>query len=375
MKEFIPKVQNRKVEYIELIYDLIFVYLVGRNCSLLYTTAVGFIIPLDYFSYMTSTMVALQIWYLSSIYINHYGDGSLREHLMMFVNMYLLYYMAEGIRTDWGPVYVRYHMTWALLLLNMAVHYYLAARRYPEEDEILRRHRYRRTASLVMQAFLVLVSIPIYAYTGYALSPWALVFGIAVVFFTRGTERRMLVNFPHLAERVMLYMVFTFGEMMLGITGYFNDGFSLHAIYFSLMAFAIVVGLFSSYGYYYNHLLDEETKTSGLAYMILHIVMIFSLNNITAAMEFMEKPLVPRLPKTIFLVVSVLVFFICLLMTQRYSKFSVGKHRHVYRKFVIGAAVYIAAALLVYRWDMAGIALTAAFIFKQLYELHFGERD
>ena len=162
---------------------------------------------------------------------------------------------------------------------------------------------------------------------------------------------------------------------MLGITGYFNDGFSLHAIYFSLMAFAIVVGLFSSYGYYYNHLLDEETKTSGLAYMILHIVMIFSLNNITAAMEFMEKPLVPRLPKTIFLVVSVLVFFICLLMTQRYSKFSVGKHRHVYRKFVIGAAVYIAAALLVYRWDMAGIALTAAFIFKQLYELHFGERD
>ena len=75
MKEFIPKVQDRKVEYIELIYDLIFVYLVGRNCSLLYTTAVGFIIPLDYFSYMTSTMVALQIWYLSSIYINHYGDG------------------------------------------------------------------------------------------------------------------------------------------------------------------------------------------------------------------------------------------------------------------------------------------------------------
>ena len=89
----------------------------------------------------------------------------------------------------------------------------------------------------------------------------------------------------------------------------------------------------------------------------------------------MEKPLVPRLPKTIFLVVSVLVFFICLLMTQRYSKYSVGKHRRVYRKFVIGAAVYIAAALLVYRWDMAGIALTAAFIFKQLYELHYGERD
>ena len=50
--------------------------------------------------------------------------------------MYLLYYMAEGIRTDWGPVYVRYHVTWALLLLNMAVHYYIAARRYPEDDEI-----------------------------------------------------------------------------------------------------------------------------------------------------------------------------------------------------------------------------------------------
>jgi len=40
MKELLQK-EEKKVEYLELIYDLIFVYIIGRNNSLLHLTENG----------------------------------------------------------------------------------------------------------------------------------------------------------------------------------------------------------------------------------------------------------------------------------------------------------------------------------------------
>ena len=89
------------------------------------------------------------------------------------------------------------------------------------------------------------------------------------------------VDFPHLSERAMLYIVFTFGEMVIAVSGYFADKFTLNNLYFCAMAFLIVVGLFLSYGVFYDHIIDRERETNGLLYMLMHIFLIFELNNIT----------------------------------------------------------------------------------------------
>ncbi len=365
--------EERKVEYVELIYDLIFVYLVSRNGALLHTVENGFLTWSASLTYLASTLAVLQIWYLSTLYINHYGDGSLREHLMLFLNMYLLYYMADGIRADWGPVYFRYNGAWALILLNMAASYYRMGSSEGIES-VCRRHRNRYALTLVVEAVIVLASVPIYARTGIALAPWALVFGVASLLLTRDVERVMSVDFPHLAERVMLYIVFTFGEMILGITGYFDGGFTFASVYYSLMAFAIVAGLFSGYGHYYNHLMDPESKSTGSGYMLLHIVMVLALNNITAALEFMQEPEMRLIPKTVFLAASMLVYYLCLLGTQRYAKFRVENKRRFYLRFAVSFAVYCALTAIFYSWPMVSIALTVAFIYLQLYLLHFGAK-
>ena len=369
-----PGEGERKVEYVELIYDLIFVYLVSRNGSLLQTEVNGFLPWSAFFTYLASTLAILQIWYTSTLYINHYGDGSLREHLMLFFNMYLLYYMADGIRVNWGPVYFKYNAAWALILLNMAVQFYRMGAPSCAES-VCRRHRKRYALMLLIEAVIVLVSIPIYIYTGAALAPWALVFGVASLLLTRDVERDMPADFPHLAERVMLYIVFTFGEMILGITGYFHDALSFTTFYYSLMAFAIVVGLFSCYGHYYNHLMDPASKTNGSGYMLLHILMILALNNITAGLEFMQDPGVLLIPKTVFLLAALLVYYVCLLGTQRYARFRVENRGRFYLRFAVCFAVYAAAALLCCRIPMISIALTAAFIYIQLYLLHYGAKS
>ena len=369
MLGFLQDKGEKKVEYIELIYDLIFVYLVSRNGELLHTIEDGFVLPSAGLTYIVSTLIILQIWYFSSLFINRYGCGRLRDYLGIFINMYLLYYMADGIRSDWGYWYYRYNLAWALILLNMAIQYFLKYRHKDWFSQAERRHMRSQMVVLTLSAAIVLISIPIYLTTGYAFGPWAMVLGFLWPFLASKTDREVPVDFPHLSERVMLYVVFTFGEMVLGIAGYFGGGFSGWTVYYSLMAFLLMAGLFTSYGHFYDHLLDRSQITTGTGYMLLHIVLIMALNNITASLEFMQNWRVMAVPKTIFLVVSMLAFYLCLLATQRYSAMHVREGKRFYWKLGAMCLVYCLLTALCYQWSQVSIALTVIFIYLQLYAL------
>ena len=97
--------EEKKVEYIELVYDLIFVYLIGRNSSLMHLIQDGFIIPHAFLTYLVGTLVIIQIWNYTTFYINRYGSNGFQDHMLMLVNMFLLYFMADAIRADWANYY------------------------------------------------------------------------------------------------------------------------------------------------------------------------------------------------------------------------------------------------------------------------------
>ena len=369
MLDFLQDKSEKKVEYIELIYDLIFVYLVSQNGQLLHNIEDGFITTGAYLTYLASSVVILQIWYFSSLLINRYGSGTLREHLGLFVNMYLLYFMADGIRVDWGPTYLRYNLAWALILINLAVQYLLRLRFGAPLSPRERHHARLQVVILLTESFIVLITIPVYHLTGLAFAPWAAVCGFAAPILTRRVDAQVPVDFSHMSERVMLYVVFTFGEMILGITGYFASEFSGMTVYYSLMAFLLVAGLFSGYGYYYDRLVDRSLVTTGTGYMLLHILLILALNNITAALEFMRQPRVFLIPKTIFLVLSLLVYFLCLLGTQRFAVKHIGRGNRFY--WMLGAcfAAYCLLIALSYRRPYISMAISVLFIYLQLFAL------
>lgn len=65
--------KEKKVEYIELIYDLIFVYIIGRNNQLLHSFENGFITLPAFMVYVMTTLALIQIWNYTTYYINIYG--------------------------------------------------------------------------------------------------------------------------------------------------------------------------------------------------------------------------------------------------------------------------------------------------------------
>lgn len=361
MKELVKK-EEKKVEYLELIYDLIFVYIIGRNNSLLHHTVQGRIQPQMMLAYILCTLAVIQIWNYSAYYINMYGKNGLREHIFLFSNMFLLYFIAEGTREHWQSYHTQYHIAWALVLLNIAVQYIIEHRARKNEPEHQAGIK-RITLTLLAEAVLVLAMVPLYKLTGWDFSYLPILFGIVVTMLTGSKSSDSIVDFAHLSERAMLYVVFTFGEMVIAIASYFEGELSFDRIYFSLMAFLIVVGLFLSYGTFYDRIIDREKQDNGLWYMLIHIFIIFALNNITTSLEFMQDENIRLVPKLVFLIASFLVYYVFLFLTRRFARKTCKPPARFYIR-LSALAVSFAALMLLFRENMkVNIALTAVYVY------------
>ena len=355
--------KEKKVEYVELIYDLIFVYIIGRNNALLHVFENGFVALPAFLAYVMTTLAVIQIWNYTTYYINIYGRHSIREHVFLFINMFLMYFVGEGTRADWQRFHTQYHVAWALILINIGVQYLIELRNHRTEEN--RQQIIRMASILFIEAAFVLGDIPAFRATGTTwLTLAAILFGIGAVLSAVHRKSESFVDFAHLSERAMLYVVFTFGEMIIAIASYFVGEFSLRSTYFSLMAFLIVVGLFLSYGVFYDHIIDREKRTNGLAYMMLHLFIIFAMNNITNGLEFMREDEVSLLPKILFLTVSFLLFFGFLFaLGNRHAKAKCSKYRQFCVQAVLIGVVF-AALMLLFRSEMImNITLTVGFVF------------
>lgn len=356
--------KEKKVEYVELIYDLIFVYIIGRNNSLLHNFTNGFVDPLAAAAYIMTTLAVIQIWNFTTYYINIYGRHGVREHVFMFINMFLLYFVGEGTRADWQDFHTQYHIAWALILVNIGIQYVIELRNHSNRPEN-RSQIIRMAVILFTEALIVGADIVLYQTTQTTwLSLAAIIFGMFAVLFTGQRKSGSFVDFSHLSERVMLYVVFTFGEMIIGVSLYFSGGFTLRSTYFALMAFLIVVGLFLTYGIFYDHIIDREKRTNGLWYMLLHIGVIFAMNNITNGLEFMQDEEVLLLPKTIFLVVSLIMYFVFLFaLGLRHARVKCRKYNRLCVIALISGIIFAATMLLLREVMTANIAVTVAFVF------------
>ncbi|MBO6148882.1 MAG: low temperature requirement protein A [Lachnospiraceae bacterium] len=365
---------EKKVEYLELIYDLVFVYIIGRNNQILHNVNGGFITLGTFGSYVVATLAVIQIWNFSTFYINMFGKNGIRDHVALFINMYLLYYIGKGTRIDWAGYQNEYHIAWALILINIGIQYLIEMGNHKDSPDVLKTI-YHMMAALFGEAVIILIAIPVFNIFGVQIALAAIIYGVAVTWYFADNTKAEMVDFTHLSERAMLYVVFTFGEMIIVISEYFNGGFNANNVYFSLMSFLIVVALFLSYGFLYDHVIDRERKSTGMVYMFIHIFLIFAMNNITAALEFMRDPSVELNPKVLFLIGSFLLYFACLFCLLIFAKEGMRMCRNLLFKVLAGSAVFV-VLMLSFKADMyVNIALSVVYVFSIFIALYaFGRQ-
>ncbi len=360
--------KEKKVEYLELVYDLIFVYIIGRNNLLLQHIENGFISLPVFFAYVLGALAIIQIWNFSTFYINVYGRNGTREHIFLFINMFLLYFMADGTNIQWQSSFYKYNAAWMFILINIGVQHIIEMRNRQSAPWEIKQLRHK-SIIIFIEAALVGVHIAVYALTGTSIAYVPILFGMVAMMLSGRTNALVPVDFAHLSERAMLYVVFTFGEMIIALASYFKGELTLNSVYFSAAAFLIVAGLLLSYGLFYNRLLDREKETDGTGFMLIHIFLVFALNNISASLEFMREEEISLIPKTLFLVGSFVMYYIFLFLLGRYSK----KRRAFDIRFVIAllcAMLAFAVLMLALRELMfLNIALSVLFVFAIFFVL------
>ena len=361
--------KEKKVEYLELIYDLIFVFIIGRNNALLHHVDNGYVTQGSFFAYVVCTLAVIQIWNFTTFYINIYGRNGVRDHVFLFINMYLLYHMADGISVGWESSFYRFNIAWALILVNIGVQHIIELRNQkdaPWETMQLK----RKAAILFIEAALVGVHVLVYSLTGVSVAYIPIAFGIVATILSGNLNRMVPVDFAHLSERAMLYVVFTFGEMIISLSSYFTGEITASGIYFSIRGFLIVVGLLLSCGVLYNRIIDRETITHGTGYMMIHVFMIFALNNISVALEFMRDGEVNLLQKTVLLVGSMVLYFTFMFLTEKYAKHKCAFTRKNALTLCAFASCFIASMLLLRELPYANIAVTVVFVYAVFIMLY-----
>ncbi|MBP3902513.1 MAG: low temperature requirement protein A [Blautia sp.] len=361
MKNVEPK-KEKKVEYLELIYDLIFVYVIGRNNLLMHHVTDGFVEKELFIAYILCTLTVIQIWSFSTYYINMYGRNGLRDHISLFINMYLLYFIGKGTRINYAPYETEHHIAWGLILVNLGVQYFIEMRNHKDEPAI-RRQTLKLGIVIITEALLVFITVPFYDAFGVNLVPYAILFGMLGTMVQGFRAEVILVDFAHLTERMMLYIVFTFGEMIITLADYFEGGISANTIYFSLMGFLIVAGLFLSYETIYDRLIDREADNDGLLYILLHIILIFALNIITISLDYMQNTAVSLWPKMWLLIIGFLMYYAALFCTLRYSKAACTHGKKLFAALGAAAVCFAILMITLREFNAVHIALTTGFVF------------
>ena len=362
---FLLDKDEKKVEYLELIYDLVFVYMVGRNNALLSHFEGGFVSADAFAAYVLCTLSLIQIWNFTTFYINMFGRNGVRDHVFLLINMYLMYFIGESTRFDWVAYQAQYHIAWALILVNIGMQDVLELRNH--KADVWNRVTIKwMAATLFIEAAIVLAASFV-APAAVAPVSFAAVFaGMAMTVAGGKKTPGKMIDFMHLTERAMLYVVFTFGEMIIVVSLYFaGDGsFDRSVIYFSLMCFLIVAGLFVSYEIIFDHLLDREKDDSGKMYMFIHIFIIFALGCTTAALEFMREPEVALLPKVIFITASIVAYFVFLFCTAGYAKGQCAPDAAFTLK-LLGLTAAFAVLMMVFRENMVvNIFVTVVYVWS-----------
>lgn len=356
--------ESKKVEYIELIYDLIFVFLLQQDNALLKLNADGFFGPNEFTTYLYSTLIVLQVWVFSIIYINRYGENSVLDHVFLFANMYLLYFMGVETRLDWWSEYQVYNTAWALILLNLAIQYMIKARsfkwRNPKALELTR----VRALLFFVDAGLVFLTIPIFHTTGVSLVWLVLIIGFAGPFMTYKLDEALPITFEHLSERVMMFIVFTFGEMVVSISSYFKETFTPQMAYFSLTSFLMTIGLFMSYGYLYNRVMDRCKQTYGKLYLLLHVIIVLALSNVSVSLEHMRSLEIDSFQNAVFISASLIAYYFGLWLVARTTEPVRDSALPFLMPALIISAIFFAVILFVGTDPWLVIGVAAAYVFS-----------
>ena len=306
-----------KATYVELFFDLVFIFCMRSILPVITDVEGGDVGWYSYYTFWFTFALMLQIWFNSTIFMNRFGTGGVKDIVFLFTNMFLLIVMTQAISIGWEN-YAIYNVCWVIITINTMIHWMVRYHRIIDPPKQLTRDTRLAMAVLGTQATLVLVSHLMPKNPAQVVCLTGMLLGY--VFWYAGSKERLgEENREHLAERCALLMILTFGETIVGLG---NEVPADLRLFSPVMYFLLVIGMFLVYLNEIVNLLDLSTIRGGRRYMALSAWMTFCVANVTAGFEMSMKSMtLMGINADIYFGISVAVFLLCFFLFIPFNKY------------------------------------------------------
>ncbi|WP_239257248.1 low temperature requirement protein A [Listeria ilorinensis] len=311
--------KERKVSWLELFFDLVFVTAVASTTHLLLAVDHHPEHTLLYFGeYLLMVTPMFWAWVGQTMFFNRFGERISFPAFYMLPQMFFLVLMTASFDLDFDDTFYTFIIGYAGIRLITVLQYFIVSHKVGEQ--------LRQVARLLGTIFLIgiLLSLSAVFFTG--VLRYSIVYmGIAIdillpLVFTK-TLQKAPVHLSHLIERFGLFVIITFGESIVAITtllvGHTTDPYTLS---FTLAAFLIIGTMWASYFYSFEHHLDPTKTTSGQVLLYGHFFIIVSVMLLAANIHLLYAGHLEKNTLLLLLYGAAAVFFLAKQVVFNYHK-------------------------------------------------------
>lgn len=354
--------EEKKVTWLELFYDLLFVAAVATATHVLLHVEHGIIHPEYLFKFVLIFIPIWWAWVGQSMFINRFGQDFLHQRIFMILQMLFVLIMISSLSVDFDQYYFSFLIGYVGLRALTSVQYFVVQTIEKDERKKIARFLGTRFAFGVFISFL---SIFFDSWVRYVV----LYAGIVIDMILPILGHKLLIKVPtntaHLLERFALLTLILFGESVVSTlavlqpqTGDWNS------ILFSIISFVLIISMWWQYFENVEKKVNKSIQNSGQTILYGHLFILISLSMIAASIKLMFLHEVHYHFNLYFVFGSVLLYFIS--TTVVFHQYRFEQHRlkiyHLGLFLGILAGFFIINLILIVPYIFIMCQLTVFFI-------------
>jgi len=298
---------EKKVTWLELFYDLLFVAAVSKAGHVLLHVENGFI-PAEYLTKFVLIFVPIWwAWVGQSMFVNRFGQDILSHRIFLILQLFFVLIMTASLSVNFDQYYVPFLIGYIGLRAMTAVQYLSV---HKKEDA----HR-KITARYLGSRFwigLAISSLSLFfdSWLRYAVLYAGIIVDIVLPLIGRQYLVKSPINTHHLIERFSLFTLILLGESVVSILTVLQSSYWMwQSVLFALLTFVLIIAMWWQYFDNVEKKVNKTLETAGQIIIYGHLFIYLSLCMIAASIQLLFLKQLNYSFMLCFIFGSVLLYF------------------------------------------------------------------
>ena len=302
------RMEEKKVTWLELFYDLLFVAAVATATHVILHVEHGFIHPEYLIKFLLIFIPIWWAWTGQTMFINRFGQDFLHQRIFMIIQMLFVLIMISSLSVNFDQYYFSFLIGYIGLRALTSIQYFVVQNFEKGDRKKIARFLGTRFGIGVFISFL---SIFLDSWVRYVV----LYAGIIVDMILPILGHKYLVKVPtntaHLLERFALLTLILFGESVVSTLAVLQpQKGDWNSILFSIISFVLIISMWWQYFENVEKKVNKFIQNSGQTIVYGHLFILMSLSMIAASIKLMFLHEVHYNFILYFVFGSVLLYFI-----------------------------------------------------------------